>query len=119
MNQSIWERRQAVASRLGETVRQERTVHDDLVAALAQASLRLADVDPLGHLSAAVTAVAHVAADAPGTSVVVGLPSGGHGVRVESPEPEGRVRLRVVALTVAEPAPAAVASELAALLWDR
>jgi hypothetical protein len=118
MNQSIWERRQAVASRLGETVRQERTVRDDLVAVLAQASLVLDDVDPHGHLAAAVTSVAHGAADTPGSAVVLGLPAGGHGVRVES-GPDGRVRLVLVALTVSDPAPKAVASELAALLWDR
>ena len=42
----------------------------------------------------------------------------GYGIRVESDE-QGHVLLSVVALTVGDPAPPAVASELASLLWKR
>ncbi|PRY12511.1 hypothetical protein [Kineococcus rhizosphaerae] len=118
MSQSIWERRQAVASRLEEHGKVDRVVKDEFATALAAASLQPADVDPHGHLARAVTAVAHLAAGDPGYDVVLGLPSGAHGVRVHT-GPDGRVVVAVVSLSVAEPAPAAVASELAALLWQR
>lgn len=126
MNQSmsIWERRQAVASRLEGTVRQERQVRDEFETALAAASLDAHDVDPDGHLGRAVMAVAHLAADTPGFDVLLGLSSGGHGVRVHA-GPDGLAQVQVVELTTreseagADPAPAAVASELAALLWQR
>lgn len=129
MNQSmsIWERRQAVASRLEGTVRQERQVRDEFETALAAASLDAHDVDPDGHLGRAVMAVAHLAADTPGFDVLLGLSSGGHGVRVHA-GPDGRAQVEVVELTAhgaagddsaGTPAPAAVASELAALLWQR
>jgi hypothetical protein len=118
MNQSIWERRQAVASRLEGHVRQERIVRDEFETALAAASLDARDVDPDGHLGRAVMAVAHLAADTPGFDVVLGLSSGGHGVRVHA-GPDGHAQVEVVEITAQESAPAAVASELAALLWQR
>ncbi|MEZ0165591.1 hypothetical protein AB2L27_12585 [Kineococcus sp. LSe6-4] len=118
MNQSIWERRQAVASRLEGHVRQERLVRDEFEAALATASLDASVVDPDGHLGRAVTAVAALAADSPGFDVVLGLSSGGHGVRVHA-GPDGRAQVQVVELTAHASAPTAVASELAALLWQR
>ncbi|MEZ0494430.1 hypothetical protein AB2L28_19505 [Kineococcus sp. TBRC 1896] len=118
MNQSIWERRQAVASRLEGHVRTERAVRDEFETALAAASLDARDVDPDGHLGRAVAAVAHLAAGAPGFDVVLGLASGDHGVRVQAGA-DGRAQVQVVELSTQESAPVAVASELAALLWQR
>ncbi|WP_432509737.1 hypothetical protein [Kineococcus sp. SYSU DK001] len=116
MNQSIWERRQAVASRLEGQAQQERSVLTELTATFTAASLRLEDVDPRGCLRASVAAVAQVAAGRPGFNLVLGAV--GHGIRVQSDE-HGDVTLSVVTMAVGEPAPRAVASELAALLWDR
>jgi hypothetical protein len=116
MNQSIWERRQAVASRLEGHAQQEQGVLAELTTTFTAASLRLEDVDPQGCLRASVAAVANVAAGRPGFDLVLGAV--GHGIRVRADE-DGRVTLSVVAVTVGEPAPRAVASELAALLWQR
>ncbi|GAA0306910.1 hypothetical protein [Kineococcus aurantiacus] len=130
MNQSIWERRQAVASRLEGQVKAERVVRDEFAGALAAASLDPAHVDPDGHLGRAVAAVAHLAAGEPGYDLVLSLPTGVHGARVHA-DADGRVTVGVVPLgpTPPEPRPeaqpepgdqpTAVASELAALLWRR
>jgi hypothetical protein len=118
MNQSIWERRQAVASRLEGHAQQVQGVLAELTSTFAAASLRLEDVDPHGHLRAAVSAVAHAAPGRPGLDVVLGGGAGGHGVRVQVAD-DGSVALGVVTVTTGEPAPQAVASELASLLWNR
>jgi hypothetical protein len=116
MSQSIWERRQAVASRLGEHAQHDQDVLAEVVTTFAAASLRLEDVDPRGCLRASVAAVAQVASGRPGFNLVLGAV--GYGIRVESDE-QGHVLLSAVALTVGDPVPPAVASELASLLWKR
>ncbi|WP_432542517.1 hypothetical protein [Kineococcus sp. SYSU DK002] len=116
MSQSIWERRQAVASRLEGHAQHERDVLTELTTTFTAASVPLEDVDPRGCLRASVAAVAQVAAGRPGFNLVLGAV--GHGVRVQADE-NGHVTLSVVTMTTGEPAPRAVASELAALLWDR
>ena len=132
MNQSIWERRQAVASRLEGHAQQERGALEELDATFTAASLRLEDVDPRGCLQASVASVVHVAAGRPGFDLVLGTVLG-HGIRVRT-DAEGHVQLTAVALTAGPPAPEAVAppavapeavapqavaSELASLLWQR
>jgi hypothetical protein len=132
MNQSIWERRQAVASRLEGHAQQERGALEELDATFTAASLRLEDVDPRGCLQASVASVVHVAAGRPGFDLVLGTVLG-HGIRVRT-DAEGHVQLTAVALSVGPPAPEApaaqapvaeapapqaVASELASLLWQR
>ncbi|MBB2902189.1 hypothetical protein FHR75_003020 [Kineococcus radiotolerans] len=134
MNQSlsIWERRQAVASRLEGHAQQEQDALGELAAAFVDAQLSLDDVDPQGCLRAALAAVVHVAASRPGFNLVLGAL--GHGVRVQT-DADGVVRLSAVAVAAGEPEPPApeppapsaqaaqaaqaVASELASLLWQR
>ncbi|WP_432565283.1 hypothetical protein [Kineococcus sp. SYSU DK003] len=119
MNQSIWERRQAVASRLEGHVQHQDTVRAELTSSLAAASLCPEDVDPHGHLSAALSTLAHVATAHPGFDLLLAVPAaGGHGLRLRSDE-SGAVHLEVVALNVEDAAQQAVASELASLLWQR
>jgi hypothetical protein len=116
MNQSIWERRQAVASRLEGHAQQEQDVLGELSTTFTAAAVRLEDADPNGCLRAAVAAVVHIAEGRPGFNLVLGAV--GHGIRVQTDD-DGVVQLTVVALTVGPPAPQAVASELASLLWQR
>ena len=91
MNQSIWERRQAVASRLGEP-RPARPGRARRAGTTTSSPRRCASrtSTPRGCLQAALAAVVHVASGRPGFDLV--LAGVGHGVRVRA-DADGEVHL--------------------------